>query len=196
MPSTPSDLHTTTETLKPQQKNAGEANCDVETYYPLEEVRKHNRKGDCWIIIDDKVYDVSKWASRHPGGSSILNANGGKDATDVFHAMHNESLIAQKMKLFQIGKLLKPYPIPPLVRDFRALKAEIENEGLMNSSKLFFLGELLKLFIFYAIGVSVVYIFPAFLGDLVVGFNTILDTLQFLRSRVTINLPKCSLVIS
>ena len=35
--------------------------------YTKEEVLKHNKNGDAWLIIDDKVYDVSDWTD-HPGG--------------------------------------------------------------------------------------------------------------------------------
>lgn len=31
-----------------------------------EEVKKHNTFGDAWIVINESVYNVSKW-SEHPG---------------------------------------------------------------------------------------------------------------------------------
>jgi len=33
---------------------------------------QHNKEGDLWVIIDSIVYDLSKFAALHPGGSSIL----------------------------------------------------------------------------------------------------------------------------
>lgn len=35
--------------------------------YRLAEVMKHNGEGDAWMIIHNKIYDVSKW-DNHPGG--------------------------------------------------------------------------------------------------------------------------------
>ena len=32
-----------------------------------EEVSKHNHEGSVWVIIDDKVYDVTKFLLEHPG---------------------------------------------------------------------------------------------------------------------------------
>ncbi len=32
-----------------------------------EEVKKHNSAADCWIIINDRVYDVTQFVPRHPG---------------------------------------------------------------------------------------------------------------------------------
>lgn len=45
------------------------------------EVAKHNSEGDCWIIIDSAVYNVSTFADLHPGGSQLLIELGGKDVT-------------------------------------------------------------------------------------------------------------------
>jgi predicted heme/steroid binding protein len=55
---------------------------DSSTRYPtLEEVSKHSKKGDNWIIISGQVYDVTEWSRRHPGGSRLLNLLAGQDAT-------------------------------------------------------------------------------------------------------------------
>eukprot|EP01083_Nonionella_stella_P148403 469644_1 len=32
------------------------------------EFEKHHHLGDCWIEIEGKVYDVSEWMRKHPGG--------------------------------------------------------------------------------------------------------------------------------
>lgn len=41
------------------------------------EVAKHNSKNDCWMVLDSKVYDVSKFVFEHPGGATILLKNAG-----------------------------------------------------------------------------------------------------------------------
>lgn len=40
--------------------------------YTLADVAKHAVEGDLWMVIHDKVYDVSKYADLHPGGSIIM----------------------------------------------------------------------------------------------------------------------------
>ena len=54
---------------------------DKLTVYTWSEVRKHNKKSDCWIVVNHMVYDVTKFQTRHPGGNRILNFYGGHDAT-------------------------------------------------------------------------------------------------------------------
>lgn len=40
--------------------------------FTREEVAKHNKAGDLWIVVDSKVYDVSRFADMHPGGAYVL----------------------------------------------------------------------------------------------------------------------------
>lgn len=47
------------------------------------EVKKHDNESDCWTIISGKVYDITKYVERHPGGKEILRACGA-DATTLF----------------------------------------------------------------------------------------------------------------
>eukprot|EP01133_Synstelium_polycarpum_P015306 gene15306-18133_t len=51
--------------------------------FTLEEVAKHNKREDCWVIVHGKVYNVTSYISQHPGGDVIL-ANAGKDSTTLF----------------------------------------------------------------------------------------------------------------
>ena len=49
--------------------------------YTRAEVALHKTPQDLWIIVDGKVYDVTKWLKHHPGGERILQHHGGQDAT-------------------------------------------------------------------------------------------------------------------
>ncbi|KAF5371965.1 hypothetical protein D9615_008065 [Tricholomella constricta] len=76
--------------------------------FSIEEVAKHNTEGDLWIIIDSKVYDLSKFANLHPGGANVLFADSvaGKDATQVFFGLHRqEVLFKPQYTRLQIGKI-------------------------------------------------------------------------------------------
>jgi cytochrome b involved in lipid metabolism len=35
-----------------------------------DEILKHNRSDDCWIVVENKVWDVTDFAQTHPGGSA------------------------------------------------------------------------------------------------------------------------------
>mgnify|MGYP001799519625 CR=1 FL=1 len=46
-----------------------------------QEVQKHNTKDSKWIIIDSKVYDITNFSKRHPGGARVISHAAGDDAT-------------------------------------------------------------------------------------------------------------------
>lgn len=72
----------------------------------VKEVKMHNRIDDCWIVIDNEVYDITKFLSQHPGGVARLMEFAGRDATERFYQMHSSATL-EKMKehLVYIGKL-------------------------------------------------------------------------------------------
>ncbi|CAN3358363.1 hypothetical protein DICA3_F12420 [Diutina catenulata] len=54
------------------------------TEYTLDEIKQHDTPDDLWMIIYNKVYDVTLFASDHPGGVEVLYDCGGVDATEAF----------------------------------------------------------------------------------------------------------------
>lgn len=53
-----------------------------------DEVMKHNKVEDCWIVIDRVVYDVSRFLLVHPGGARVVMEYAGKDCTEAFNQAH------------------------------------------------------------------------------------------------------------
>jgi len=52
--------------------------------YTLADVAQHATQLDCWLAIEGKVYDVTDFIGKHPGGKAILRGCG-KDATVLFN---------------------------------------------------------------------------------------------------------------
>lgn len=46
------------------------------------EVAEHGSIDDCWLIINNKVYDVTDYISLHPGGTRVITPYCGKEATE------------------------------------------------------------------------------------------------------------------
>ncbi len=49
-----------------------------------QEIAKHNSIGDCWLIIDNKIYNVASYLSAHPGGAGAITPYCGKEASQAF----------------------------------------------------------------------------------------------------------------
>lgn len=77
----------------------------------IEEIAKHNTAEDCWLLIDNKVYDVTSYVNSHPGGKTILEGCG-MDATILFNTKpmgsgtpHSESANTN-LQNFLIGEII------------------------------------------------------------------------------------------
>ncbi|KAI9856090.1 MAG: hypothetical protein M1824_005685 [Vezdaea acicularis] len=82
------------------------------------DVSAHSNPDNLWIIVDQDVYDMTKFQEEHPGGKKILQRVGGKDASKQFWKYHNEAILKKYKSQLQIGSLdTKPKetapPTPP-----------------------------------------------------------------------------------
>ena len=73
--------------------------------YPMDEVKKHNKDTDCWVVLHNQVYDVTKFLNDHPGGKKAIMLYAGKDATTEFDMLHSKDLLARYGPEFHIGAL-------------------------------------------------------------------------------------------
>jgi len=73
--------------------------------FTLEQVGKHNREDDCWIAIDGRVFNVTAFMLKHPGGKGSLMSVAGKDATAKFHGLHEAEILEQHAPELCVGVL-------------------------------------------------------------------------------------------
>uniref|UniRef100_A0A8C3MKW1 Uncharacterized protein n=1 Tax=Geospiza parvula TaxID=87175 RepID=A0A8C3MKW1_GEOPR len=98
-----------------------------------------------WLVIHRKVYDISHFYRRHPGGARLLVSHAGQDATDAFVAFHVDKVLVSKyLKPLQIGELAPDQPsetkgkYSEITPYFRELRATVERMGLLEPNQLFF----------------------------------------------------------
>lgn len=52
--------------------------------FTWEEVQTHNKRTDSWVVLNGKVYNVTNFMKKHPGGARVLSTYGGQDATVLY----------------------------------------------------------------------------------------------------------------
>ncbi|KIM25178.1 hypothetical protein M408DRAFT_74720 [Serendipita vermifera MAFF 305830] len=72
-------------------------------FITLEEVKKHNTRDSCWVIVGDKVLvtqlcSLTHFVNIHPGGAEIIMRHAGMDVNALFTAIHSPNVL----------KMLKP----------------------------------------------------------------------------------------
>jgi cytochrome b involved in lipid metabolism len=65
-----------------QQNPEPLVNSDLSTGITVQTLSKHNSKSDCWIVYNNKVYDITSYLPRHPGGPSTITPTCGNTAFD------------------------------------------------------------------------------------------------------------------
>ncbi|KAF2810253.1 cytochrome b5 [Mytilinidion resinicola] len=78
--------------VAPPEKDLATNDALSETF-SADDVAKHSRPDDLWIIVGDEVFDVTKYQEEHPGGKKILAKAAGKDATEQFRKHHRDAIL-------------------------------------------------------------------------------------------------------
>ena len=74
----------------------------------IKQVKKNATAASCWSVVNGKVYNLTGWINKHPGGASRIIAMCGKDATKAFQQQHmGSSRVATELAPYQIGVLKK-----------------------------------------------------------------------------------------
>ena len=84
------------------------------------EIASHNTTSGCWLIIGGKVYNVTSYLVRHPGGISAIAPYCGKDGTAAFEGLPHSTNAHQLLAGYLIGSVgqattvqsTQPTPIP------------------------------------------------------------------------------------
>lgn len=78
--------------------------------YSRNEVACHDQADDCWVILNDKVLNLTSFESEHPGKTAFIKY-AGQDVTEVMKKIHkgegHSDLAYEWAEKFQIGILEK-----------------------------------------------------------------------------------------
>ena len=50
----------------------------------MHEVSKHKTVDDCWVVAHGKVYNITEFVQKHPGGKFVIKSNAGRDVSRHF----------------------------------------------------------------------------------------------------------------
>ncbi|KAJ5888790.1 hypothetical protein N7495_008831 [Penicillium taxi] len=76
-----------------------------QNFSPADVASHNNAENGLYIIIDNNVYDVTKFIDEHPGGAKILKRVAGKDASKQFWKYHNDSVLTKYSPKLKIGEV-------------------------------------------------------------------------------------------
>lgn len=82
--------------------------------FTYQEIAEHNTTESCWIALDGKVYDISKFLYEHPGGDEIIFDLAGQNATEYFEDIgHSDEAfkILKKLYIGDVDKDSKPVAV-------------------------------------------------------------------------------------
>ncbi|KAK7962197.1 fumarate reductase [Apiospora aurea] len=73
--------------------------------FSMEEVAKHNKKEDLWVVVKGVVMDLTNWLDEHPGGPQAIMNFMGRDATEEFEMLHDDEVIPKYAPQQVIGRV-------------------------------------------------------------------------------------------
>ena len=74
--------------------------------FTRQELEPRNHRGDCVVIIDNVVYNLTEFLDDHPGGVDVLLNNAGKDASQCFHEVGHSDIALDWRQKFVVGEVV------------------------------------------------------------------------------------------
>ena len=76
--------------------------------FTVADVATHNSASDCYTIVGDKVYGLTDWINKHPGGADAIIGLCGIDGTAPFTKQHGTfDKAKQALASYLVGDLVK-----------------------------------------------------------------------------------------
>ena len=98
------------------------------TVFTVEQVAQHNKEGDLWIIVHGKVYDLTQFATEHPGGKKVLVKVAGQDASKQFDQFHTPNIMENYGPKLYVGDIGTP---GEAIAELHTEENEIAEQGLV-----------------------------------------------------------------
>jgi len=81
----------------------GEAAADVKQTYTLTDLKANTTEKSCYLLIDEKVYNVTEFLDEHPGGYDIILNTTGRDATEDFEEIGHSNAAREMLDKYLVG---------------------------------------------------------------------------------------------
>lgn len=95
----------------------------------MSDVYSHASLSDCYLVINNKVYDVTKYIPYHPAGSRIISQYCGTEVTGIFASIHSNRAW-DLLSRYKIGTISKSkQSIMPKILSYIGQQIEKQNKG-------------------------------------------------------------------
>ncbi|KAF5857626.1 hypothetical protein ETB97_005523 [Aspergillus alliaceus] len=75
------------------------------------EVAQYCCPSDCWVVINEHVWDLSEFALKHPGGCDAILRYAGQDASQAYNEVHDPDLLSHALTANElVGQLRRSSP--------------------------------------------------------------------------------------
>lgn len=103
------------------------------------EVSKHCAEDDAWVAINGVVWDVTGFASKHPGGDQIIRDSFGKDGSEAYNTIHGPGLVARHLgaekRIGELEGVLPASPKPHGTQPQEPTSAKADLNSIVNLSQ-------------------------------------------------------------